>query len=225
MQLAYKKEQERIKRYIKRKEKEGYIVDFEVPAMPNRVTKNRLEEIKHIKPITILKKSHYVTVWGEAVLGSDKAAVRKAKIEDKNYNAAQQATGGGTAPVGPGGAVTNIPDATQFVIAQLRNDFTKLHSKKLTQIFNDWLDKLIATYGEKYAAMAILSSPDLIKYLNSLTYYDDLYEWRGIVEAHLKSFDKDQLLKEFGEKALLSVQQTMEEEDIRDYEMANKDVR
>lgn len=221
MQLAYKKEQERIKRYIKRKEKEGYVVDFEVPPMPSRVTKNRLQEIKDIKPITILKKSWYVTVWGEAVKATDKPAVKKAKIEDKAEIAQRAATGGGKAP----SATPAIPDATQAIIAQLRQDFTKLHSKTLTRMFNDWLDKLINAYGETYVAMSIVSSPDLITYLNSLTYYDDLYEWRGIIEAHLREFDRDEKLKEFAENIMQRVQETLSEEDIRDYETASKDVR
>lgn len=220
MQLAYKKEQDRIKRYIKRKEKEGYVVDFEVPKMPNRVTKNRLDEIKHIKPITILKKSWYVTVWGEAVDATDKPAVKKAKLEDKVELAQRAAKAGGTPPATP-----STPDATHLIIAQLRQDFTKLHSKTLTKMFNEWLDKLISAYGETYVAMSIVSSPDLITYLNSLTYYDDLYEWRGIIEAHLREFDRDQQLKEFAENIMQRVQETLTEEDIRDYEIASKDVR
>lgn len=220
MQLAYKKEQDRIKRYIKRKEKEGYVVDFEVPKMPNRVTKNRLDEIKHIKPITILKKSWYVTVWGEAVDATDKAAVKKAKLEDAAELARRVTNGGGNPLPTP-----STPDATQLIIAQLRQDFTKLHSKTLTKMFNEWLDKLISVYGETYVAMSIVSSPDLITYLNSLTYYDDLYEWRGIIEAHLREFDRDQQLKEFAENIMQRVQESLMEEDIRDYEIASKDVR
>lgn len=220
MQLAYKKEQDRIKRYIKRKEKEGYVVDFEVPKMPNRVTKNRLDEIKHIKPITILKKSWYVTVWGEAVDATDKAAVKKAKLEDAAELARRVTNGGGNPLPTP-----STPDATQLIIAQLRQDFTKLHSKTLTKMFNEWLDKLISVYGETYVAMSIVSSPDLITYLNSLTYYDDLYEWRGIIEAHLREFDRDQQLKEFAETIMQRVQESLMEEDIRDYEIASKDVR
>lgn len=60
-QLEFKKQQRRLKRAIKRLEKQGYFdFDFEIPTLPKRVTKKRIEEIKAIKPKHILKNAQHV---------------------------------------------------------------------------------------------------------------------------------------------------------------------
>ena len=60
-QLEFKKQQRRLKRAIKRLEKQGYFdFGFEIPTLPKRVTKKRIEEIKAIKPKHILKNAQHV---------------------------------------------------------------------------------------------------------------------------------------------------------------------
>ena len=92
-QLEFKKQQNRLKRAIKRLEKQGYFdFDFEIPTLPKRVTKKRIEEIKSIKPKHILKNAHHVdfeTGWvrpAEEVRAEKKQIAiqkRKRTIEEK----------------------------------------------------------------------------------------------------------------------------------------------
>ena len=92
-QLEFKKQQRRLKRAIKRLEKQGYFdFDFEIPTLPKRVTKKRIEEIKAIKPKHILKNAQHVdfeTGWvrpAEEVRAEKKQiAIQKGKrnIEEK----------------------------------------------------------------------------------------------------------------------------------------------
>ncbi len=92
-QLEFKKQQKRLKRAIKRLEKQGYFdFDFEIPTLPKRVTKKRIEEIKAIKPKHILKNAHHVdfeTGWvrpAEEVRAEKKQIAiqkRKRTIEEK----------------------------------------------------------------------------------------------------------------------------------------------
>ena len=92
-QLEFKKQQNRLKRAIKRLEKQGYFdFDFEIPTQPKRVTKKRIEEIKAIKPKHILKGAQHVdfeTGWvrtAEEVRAEKKQIAiqkRKRTIEEK----------------------------------------------------------------------------------------------------------------------------------------------
>lgn len=92
-QLEFKKQQRRLKRAIKRLEKQGYFdFDFEIPTLPKRVTKKRIEEIKAIKPKHILKGAKHVdfeTGWVRAAeeVRAEKKQIavqkRKRTIEEK----------------------------------------------------------------------------------------------------------------------------------------------
>ena len=99
-QLEFKKQQKRLKRAIKRLEKQGYFdFDFEIPTLPKRVTKKRIEEIKSIKPKHILKNAQHVdfeTGWvrsAEEVRAEKKQIAiqkRKRTIEEKRKRAIEE---------------------------------------------------------------------------------------------------------------------------------------
>lgn len=99
-QLEFKKQQNRLKRAIKRLEKQGYFdFDFEIPTLPKRVTKKRIEEIKAIKPKHILKNAQHVdfeTGWvrpAEEVRAEKKQLAiqkRKRTIEEKRKRALEE---------------------------------------------------------------------------------------------------------------------------------------
>ena len=99
-QLEFKKQQRRLKRAIKRLEKQGYFdFDFEIPTLPKRVTKKRIEEIKAIKPKHILKNAQHVdfeTGWvrpAEEVRAEKKQIAiqkRKRTIEEKRKRAIEE---------------------------------------------------------------------------------------------------------------------------------------
>ena len=99
-QLEFKKQQTRLKRAIKRLEKQGYFdFDFEIPTLPKRVTKKRIEEIKAIKPKHILKNAQHVdfeTGWvrsAEEVRAEKKRIAiqkRKRTIEEKRKRTIQE---------------------------------------------------------------------------------------------------------------------------------------
>ena len=101
-QLEFKKQQRRLKRAIKRLEKQGYFgFDFEIPTLPKRVTQKRIEEIKAIKPKHILKGAQHVdfeTGWvrpAEEVRAEKKQIAiqkRKRTIEEKRKRLLEEKT-------------------------------------------------------------------------------------------------------------------------------------
>lgn len=60
-QQLFKKEIDRIKRFIRSAEKRGYLFPSDIiPQLPKRVTKKRLEDIRELKPRKLYAKAEYV---------------------------------------------------------------------------------------------------------------------------------------------------------------------
>ena len=129
-QLEFKKQQRRLKRAIKRLEKQGYFdFDFEIPTLPKRVTKKRIEEIKAIKPKHILKNAQHVdfeTGWvrpAEEVRAEKKQIAiqkRKRTIEEKRKRLLEEKTNDIPTYLGVGEI---IPSLSTIEIVQNRLDY------------------------------------------------------------------------------------------------------
>ena len=93
-QIAFKKQDTRIKNFIRRATKRGYeFSDNVIPTMPKRVTKKSIEKIKNIKPKDLYSKASYLDKsTGEIVSGSTgrkierNLSTQKAKETRKNNN-------------------------------------------------------------------------------------------------------------------------------------------
>ena len=60
-QILFKKEQDRIKRFIRNATKRGFAFESDiVPKMPKRVTAKAIQKIKNIKPDTLYKTASYI---------------------------------------------------------------------------------------------------------------------------------------------------------------------
>ena len=126
-QLEFKKQQRRLKRAIKRLEKQGYFgFDFEIPTLPKRVTQKRIEKIKAIKPKHILKGAQHVdfeTGWvrpAEEVRAEKKQIAiqkRKRTIEEKRKRLLEEKTNDIPTYLGIG---ERIPSLSTIEIVQNR---------------------------------------------------------------------------------------------------------
>lgn len=90
-QKLYKKELNRIKNYIKKKEKEGFIFTGfpsdmpDLKAIPKRVTKAAIERVKSFRTKSLLKYSIYQPESGPAVPGTKEMARRRKAAGKKAY--------------------------------------------------------------------------------------------------------------------------------------------
>lgn len=84
-QLEFKKQQARIKRFIKRAEKRGYEFSKNVvPQMPKRVTQKALKTITNIKPNDLYKQAEYVDrSTGEYLTGIEGRKIERAIATQK----------------------------------------------------------------------------------------------------------------------------------------------
>lgn len=70
IQKEYSKQVSRIKAFIRRAEKRGYRFEKDIiPAKPKRITKASVRKLKEIKPITLYKKSTYLSESGDIISG------------------------------------------------------------------------------------------------------------------------------------------------------------
>ena len=84
-QIEFKKQQDRIKRFIKRAEKRGYEFDKNViPQMPKRVTQKALKTITNLKPQQLYKQAEYVDrQTGEYLSGVEGRKIERAIATQK----------------------------------------------------------------------------------------------------------------------------------------------
>lgn len=84
-QIEFKKQQDRIKRFIKRAEKRGYEFDKNViPQMPKRVTQKALKTITNLKPQQLYKQAEYVDrETGEYLSGVEGRKIERAIATQK----------------------------------------------------------------------------------------------------------------------------------------------
>lgn len=95
LQLEWAKEIRRIKGFIKRIEKRGYTIDYELPTQPKRITKQALRELRsETTAPKMYKRATYTTKEGELISGTKarteerKKAARKGQLSRKkrDYN-------------------------------------------------------------------------------------------------------------------------------------------
>lgn len=110
VQQAYNKELRRIKQFINRAEKRGYLIPENIiPKRPKRVTSRSVESLRKINPEKIYKKSRYVdTETGEIIKGlagreyeRSKAAKKAAKTRKIKKQAEEDFWSGGGRPITP----------------------------------------------------------------------------------------------------------------------------
>ncbi len=77
-QIAYKKEQRRIKRFIRSAEKRGYTFESGiVPDMPSRVTTKSLEAIRALRPEQLYKRATYRLTPDVVISGTEGRALER----------------------------------------------------------------------------------------------------------------------------------------------------
>lgn len=83
----YKKERKRIQNFMRKAEKRGYQFNYELPAIPKKITKSSVSKLKKITPKYLYSKSVYggEATYGEIVSGT------KGKQEERKASAKKSA--------------------------------------------------------------------------------------------------------------------------------------
>lgn len=149
-QQAWNKEINRIKRFIRRAEKRGYIFNFEIPERPSRVTKKQLNLIKAITPNVLYSKADYIADYdtGEVIPGLEGRALERHQSALKAARTRRARRTGITAETGQGLSLASEERLCQIAINNIRDLIWKVFGDtRVTQrpdVYN----------GDKYAGKA-----------------------------------------------------------------------
>lgn len=184
LQQEYNKELKRIKQFIRRATKRGYIFDETIiPPKPSKVTRKQLEAIKQITPTTLYEKAEFENPQtGDIISGLEgrkferkKAAYKGQLTKAINVTKSKQHQ-----------PPKNLPRESTAVLDNVRsminswspsNTWSTYWTQVKTNDKNNLeklLDKAIAEYGENVVARRLQNSADDIeRIVNSILYGSD----------------------------------------------------
>lgn len=95
----YRKQEQRIKQFIRRAEKRGYLFDYQLPAEPSRVTRRDVNRLKGIKPEYLYTQAIYIKKeTGEVFTGTERRAQERKESAAKAARTRQQKKNQGSPP-------------------------------------------------------------------------------------------------------------------------------
>lgn len=167
VEQEYNKQLKRVKSFIRRAEKKGFVFSENVvPSRPKRITQASVRKLEKLTPNKLYQKAEYVSeaTYGEVISGKKGLQIvkqqqkeqRKAKQKQRNIQVeppTQEITNteGFTAP-------TYVSYDTSFfarvVISNYREYLTHFN-EMFREILTDWLDRQIAQNGELAVAVML----------------------------------------------------------------------
>lgn len=160
-QIAYRKEVNRIKRFIKRAEKRGYRFERDIiPAEPSRITKARIAELKKLTPELLYRKSTALNEAGKVVPGTlrrrEERKLAAKKGLDKKRLQREPA-----------------PDIYGIILSNIESLIDQYPSSKGGKYLSNLLKSQIKRFGRKAVAEAIEEHPELYEKAQQIIYYMD----------------------------------------------------
>ena len=173
LRQAYKREINRIRNFIRRATKRGFVFDRSIiPEMPNRVTQNRLREIKKQTPELLYRRATY----NDPVTNEQFSGTQGRYLE--RYRASKY----GTSRPNLGGLpreTENVLNNIEVLINQFspRPNWSPYWEQKKTNdknMLQDLLNREINRNGRNVAARRLQNSSDDIEQLvEEILYYSD----------------------------------------------------
>lgn len=146
----YRRQRRRIQNTVSRYRRQGYDVQFEIPAIPKTITKSSIARLSKITPEKIQSKTYGVNYeTGEQVpLPSVRAYQRKNRPPraSKPQAPPQPVQSAPTPP-----PVTNLPDVSDVIIANFRTHVS-YYPEAAREIALDWLRLNIDNFGRQAVA-------------------------------------------------------------------------
>lgn len=168
-QQAYQKEVNRIRRFIRRKEKEGFSFPSINLERPSRVTKKALEKIRAVRPKVLYELGTYygeATYWDEVPAIEGRRALREFRKRQRTKNdyvevlvedlpEPEQKPKRKTKSQQEYENVNTLPNMADIVISNFKQGLMAFEEGQATGLLRGFLDRMIAQYGERDVAIAI----------------------------------------------------------------------
>ena len=167
VEQEYNKQLKRVKSFVRRAEKKGFIFSENViPSKPKRITQASVRKLEKLTPTKLYQKAEYVSelTYGEVVSGKKGLQINKEYQKEQRKTKKKQAniplepptqestnTAGFTPP-------TYVSYDTSFfsrvVISHYREHLAHFN-EMCREILTDWLDRMIAQNGELATAIML----------------------------------------------------------------------
>lgn len=159
IEQEYNKQLKRVKSFIRRAEKKGFVFSENVvPSRPKRITQASVRKLEKLTPNKLYQKAKYVSeaTYGEVISGKKGLQLVKQQQKERNIQVeppTQESTNteGFTPP-------TYVSYDTSFfarvVISNYREYLTHFN-EMCREILTDWLDRQIAQNGELAVAVML----------------------------------------------------------------------
>lgn len=213
----YKKEIERIKRFIKRAEKRGYSFNFKEPQPPKRIRKESVEKLKKITPEKLYASATYIGLYSDfleltglearkrerSASAKKGAETRKRKAEQKKREQEKTPTFDFIAEIIS--MINELPNG-RYISYQVFIDFTP-HKNFLISLINDRAD-IASRYNtiDKYSnylkdnESIIKHNLDIIMHdSNESTIIGAFNELAEILKGTPLSFEEAELIEELNQ--------------------------
>lgn len=166
---AYNKELNRIKRFLRNAGARGYMFDFQLPEVPQRVTKKAIRELKEITPNYLYTKSEYVNFeTGEVLKGTVARRLERQRSAQKGQetrkkrkspSSVPQYDGNGFGGVSPNGIpyYESSEDGDLYVTIIISNwrAWVKQFNRPASNLLISWLETIIDRHGREAVAVML----------------------------------------------------------------------
>ena len=211
LKAEYIKQERRIKSFVRRATKRGFIFPENViPERPKRITQKAVERLREITAPSLYKEAQYVEPsTGEVVSGYQgrkserRIAARKGKRKGKTYKGTRyEQYGMPEEPLKPKPYLaTETPDVYSDAVIKNFKGILKQFNARGAGVLSEWIDHLIANFGkhevaimlEAGAQMGLVITYDVV-YAEQLTrqYMSDMVQYIGSIEPEdVDSFGQD----------------------------------
>lgn len=217
-EVAYSKQLRRIKQFIRRAEKRGFLFDDDVISQkPKRITKASVRKLEKITPEKLYKKSVYggEASYGEVVSGTEGAklerSLRSKKSAETRKRRRERTDQGSNKDTRAHSKINEDPDFfANVVISNWLNQLDTCMRGEAYLLLKAWMSDLIAKYGKHEVAVMVEKGAEegtiltwdvvykgnlAVQYIASL---EDLLPGDGVLYKG-ENVSKDDFMKQFAD--------------------------
>lgn len=182
----YRRERKRVQSLIRRYEKQGLMVNLELPAIPKRITQGSVNRLAKLTPEKVRKNTIGVDVSTGEILSYNraKAQQRRERMESTSES--------GALPL-------DMPFSSDIVISNFRSNIS-IWNEAAQSIILRWLDTVIDRFGKEKTANMLQDAEEQGMLPNNKIVYDTILLRAGLAEMldlmEVGNFERDRLQDE-----------------------------
>lgn len=182
----YRRERKRVQSLIRRYEKQGLMVNLELPAIPKRITQGSVNRLAKLTPEKVRKNTVGVDVSTGEILSYNRARAqqRRERMESTSES--------GALPL-------DMPFSSDIVISNFRSNIS-IWNEAAQSIILRWLDTVIDRFGKEKTANMLQDAEEQGMLPNNKIVYDTILLRAGLAEMldlmEVGNFERDRLQDE-----------------------------